>query len=123
MNTLRRILSSWRNLALLSVALILFLVSPVIIRWYDPTAGAFDAGFLQAIVLAGVYTFAQGFFGWVFWQIAFASLDKLTASKAREWGNLEEWTRVLSPAQKVFLVQGTFIFSVILYSVNLWLLL
>jgi hypothetical protein len=123
MKFLTRFFSSWQNLLTLVIALTLFLLSPSLIRWYDPTAGVFDAGFLQAILLAAVFTFSQGFFGWVLWQLIFASLDRLTQNENSNWGNLEKWTKEMNSTSKVFLVQGTFFLCVGLFAFNLWLAL
>jgi len=123
MKFLKRFFSSWANLLTFAIAVLLFLVSPVVIRWYDPTAGVFDAGFLQAIVLAAVFTFSEGFFGWVLWQLIFASLDRATQGKGSNWGWLDEATTKLTNPQFVFLVQGTFAFCVCLFAFNLWLAL
>lgn len=117
----KRFFSSWANLLTLVIATIIFLASPVLIRWYDPTAGVFDAGYLQAIFLAAVFTFSEGFVGWVLWQLIFASLDRKTQTKESNWGWLDEATTKLTNAQFVFLVQGTFIFCVCLFAFNLWL--
>ena len=123
MKFLKRFFSSWPNLLSFVFALGLFLVSPVIIRWYDPTAGIFDAGFLQAVALAAFFTFAEGFGGWILWQQLFASLDKATQSDKSNWGYLDQATTSLTPAQFVFLVQGSFVFCVCLFAFNLWLAL
>ena len=123
MKFLKRFFSSWPNLLTFGLAVLLFLVSPVVIRWYDPTAGVFDAGFLQAIVLAAVFTFSEAFFGWVLWQLIFASLDRATQSKDSNWGWLDRATAGLTNSQFVFLVQGSFVFCVCLFAFNLWLAL
>ena len=123
MKFLKRFFSSCANLLTFAIAVLLFLVSPVLIRWYDPTAGVFDAGFLQAIVLAAVFTFSEGFFGWVLWQLIFASLDRKTQNNESNWGWLDEATAKLTNAQFVFLVQGSFVFCVVLFAFNLWLAL
>ncbi|TSA40724.1 MAG: hypothetical protein D4R57_01530 [Verrucomicrobiales bacterium] len=123
MKNLQRFLSSWANLLTLAIAIGLFLISPLVLRWYDPTAGVFDSGFLQAIVLAAVFTFSEGFFGWVLWQLIFASLDRITMDTKSNWGNLDKWTKECTSFQKVMLVQGTFIFCLCLFSFNLWLAL
>ena len=121
MKNLSRILSSWKNLLTLIIAVALFLVSPIVLRWYDPTCGTFDVGFLQAIILAAVLTFAEGFVGWVLWQLIFDSLDRATQNDKSNWGTLDSATRGLTPAQFVFLVQGTFVFCITLFAFNLWL--
>ena len=123
MKLLKRFFSSWLNLLTMGIAIGLFLLSPILIHWYDPTAGVFDAGFLQAIVLAAVFTFSEGFFGWILWQLIFASLDRATQDKDGNWGALDKWTIRMTPAQLVFLVQGTFIFCIFLFGFNLWLAL
>jgi hypothetical protein len=123
MKFLKRFFSSWPNLLTFAIAVGLFLVSPLFIRWYDPTAGVFDAGFLQAIVLAAVFTFSEAFFGWALWQLIFASLDRATQNSKSNWGWLDEATTKLTNAQFVFLVQGSFVFCVLLFAFNLWLAL
>ena len=110
MKTLRRILSSWPTLVAGLVALVLYLGSPHVIRLYDPTAGAFDGGYLVWVVLGIALSYVVGFSGWILWQLLFASLDRLTSNESGEWGNLEQWFKEMSPCQKWWAVEGTFIF-------------
>ena len=122
MNSLRRFLSSWRNLLTAVIALLVYLLLPVAIRWYDPTAGMFDAGYLQWVGLATFVTFWAGFVGWVLWQLLFATLDKATAGTLGEWINLERWFSEMSSAQKWWACQGTFAFCVALFYLALKLI-
>ena len=114
MKLLRRFFSSWHVLVAGLIALILYLGSPFLIRFYDPTAGSFDGGYLVWIALGVSLAYVVGFAGWVLWQLLFSSLDRATASQRSEWGNLDDWFNGLSPAQKWAAVQGTFIFCILL---------
>lgn len=46
-NILTKTIRQHSEYLLLVTAMFLFLVSPFILRWYDPTAGTFDIGVLQ----------------------------------------------------------------------------
>jgi len=82
---MKRILSSWQGLTSGVLALTVYLFLPPVLRWYDPTAGAFDAGYLQWLGLGVVLFFAMIFFGWVGFQIAFRSLDRMFDINSRKW--------------------------------------
>lgn len=99
----RRIVSSWQGLVAGLVALAMFLISPVLLRLYDPTAGLWDAGVLQWLVLATV-AFCWGvFIAWVGWQIAFPSTDKAADE------HLSAWFDEMSPWARWVAVQATFV--------------
>jgi hypothetical protein len=114
MKLLRRFFSSWHILVAGLIAIALYLGSPILIRLYDPTAGAFDGGYLVWVALGIALAYIVGFAAWVLWQLLFASLDRATASQRSEWGNLDDWFDALSPSQKWCAVQVTFIFCIIL---------
>ncbi len=109
MNNLKRFLSSWQGLFASVVAVFIYFGSARAIRWVDPTAGVFDAGFLHWISLAMVVYFVAIFCAWTGWQIAFRSMDK--------WADLHLWAafRDLSDMQKFWAVQGTFSFMLVLF--------
>ncbi len=111
---LRRIVSSWHVAIAAVIAMAAYLGSPYLIRLYDPTAGAFDGGFLVWIALGISLAYVVAAAGWVLWQLLFASLDRLTSSKSSEWGNLEEWFQQMTPAQKWLATQSTFVFCIVL---------
>lgn len=73
---LRRFFSCWQGLLAGIVAVLIFLASPIFIRKLDPTAGLFDAGFLQWVLLAMVIFFFGIFLTWIGWQLAFRSMDR-----------------------------------------------
>jgi len=103
MNKLKRILSSWQGWLAFVVALAAFLVSPTLIRAVDPTAGVFDGGIVQFLVL-GVVAAALGVgVIWALWQIAFPTTDK-----AADEG-LARWFSEMSSTSKWWAVQGTFL--------------
>lgn len=108
-----RFLNSWQGWLAFVLALVLFLVSPALIRVYDPTAGVWDGGVLQWFLLPAVaYAFGVGWV-WVLWQAAFPSMDKAADSK------LAEWFEAMTPCQKCWMVQGTFLVFFALFIVLL----
>jgi len=112
---LRRFLSSWHGLIAGLVALAVYLCLPLAIRWYDPTAGVFDAGYLVWVGLGTFLALWAGFVGWVMFQLFFASLDKAAASDSDEWGNLRSWFDDLPTWAKWMSVQFAFAFCVIVF--------
>lgn len=47
----------WNELITLPIAIMLWYASPYFFRWIDPTAGAYDIGVLQALLIATVALF------------------------------------------------------------------
>lgn len=99
---MKRLLSSWQGLLAGILAVILYVISPGLIRWQYPTAGTYDGGELQWILLATVVYLWGIFVSWIGWQIAFRSLD-YAADK-----QLNIWFGQLSPVKKWLAVQVTF---------------
>ena len=118
---LRRFFSSWAVLSLAVVAVGTYLCLPPIVRHFDPTAGAYDGGFVLWIGLGVTLAAIVLFSAWVLWQLAFGSIDRATASHNSEFGSLEEWFYQCTPLQKVMLTQGTFVFVIcfVLYCLTL----
>jgi len=102
LRTIRRWLSSWQGLLAGILALGAYLALPTLLRAYDPTAGVFDAGYLQWVGLSTVLSFWAVFVGWLSWQIAFSSIDKAADRR------LPEWFEALSPREKWYATQVTF---------------
>jgi hypothetical protein len=119
MKLLRRFSSSWKTLTAGILAIIGYLLLPRLIKMYDPTAGLFDAGYLQWIGLASVVYFWAIFLGWIGFQIAFASLDKDSANEKNEWGSLRMWFDAMTPAQKWCAVQGCFTLCLVIFLICL----
>jgi hypothetical protein len=113
---LRRILSSWQGLIAGLVAVSLYLALPVFIRVYDPTAGIFDAGYLQWIGLATVLSCWSVFVAWVTWQIAFRSVDRAADER------LSQWFEALSDREKWYATQATYALMLALFIVALKLI-
>jgi hypothetical protein len=89
-------IKEWGNeLVGILIAITLFLLSPQLLRWFDPTAGAFDAGVLQVIVFAIVATLTFSFLSWIGlkinWQEVFDFAQK----------DLGQNFKLLTPWQKV----------------------
>lgn len=101
---MNRFLNSWQGWLASALALAVFLASPFLIRAYDPTAGVWDGGVLQWILLAVVAASLGVGLMWTLWQIAFPSTDKLADAF------LQKWFGEMTGPQKWWAVQGTFLF-------------
>jgi hypothetical protein len=110
---IKRWLSSWQGLLAGVAALGLYLLLPELLRMYDPTAGVFDAGYLQWLGLSTVLSFWAVFVGWLSWQIAFTSIDKAADKK------LTKWFEALSDREKWYATQFTFVLMLILFLASL----
>lgn len=113
LSTIRRWLSrwfsSWQGLLAGILALGAYLALPALLRAYDPTAGVFDAGYLQWLGLSTVLSFWAVFVAWLSWQIAFTSIDKAADRR------LTEWFEALSPREKWYATQVTFLCMLALF--------
>ena len=72
---MKTLLSNFQGLAALAVAVLLFFFSPMLLRLADPTAGAFDAGYLQRPILGAVYFFFATFCGWLAFQLDYGRIN------------------------------------------------
>lgn len=113
---MNRFISSWQGLAAGFVALAAYLALPTVVRLYDPTAGMFDAGYLQWVGLATVLSFWCVFVGWVCFQIAFRSIDK-EADKS-----ISIWFESLTPREKWYSTQIAFALMLSLFLLSLSLI-
>lgn len=109
----KRLISSWQGLTAGVLALCIYLALPIALRWIDPTAGTFDAGYLQWLGLAAVLYFSAIFCGWVGFQIAFRSIDR-EADRS-----LSEWFKSLAPSSKWWATQVAFLIMLCLFLVCL----
>lgn len=57
-------LKNYREYLTIVVALLVFFVSPYVLRWVDPTAGAYDIGIMQIPVIAAMNFFLYCFTAW-----------------------------------------------------------
>jgi hypothetical protein len=110
---MKRFISSFQGLVAGLAALCVYLALPSVIRIYDPTAGVFDAGYLQWVGLATVLTFWTIFIGWVGFQIAFRSIDR-EADRA-----IAIWFESLGPREKWYVTQIAFLMTLALFLVCL----
>jgi hypothetical protein len=77
-----KFLKQWPELLGLPIALAIFFVSPILLRWFDPTTASFDPSILQALAYAIVVVLVMNVvvfigikvnFPWLyeFWQSCF----------------------------------------------------
>jgi len=98
---MKRIFSNWQGLTALLIAAALFYYSPVLLRLLDPTAGAFDLGYLQRPLVAAAYFFFVTFCGWTALQLDWPTVDRWID----HGGFRRDWEALL-PGQRVLLAVG-----------------
>lgn len=104
---MKRLFSSWQGLAAGAIAILIWFLSPLLIRAIDPSAGSDDAGQLQWILFAACQFFAGIFVVWAGWQIAFRSMDAWADKYLRSaFENLPE-------PFKLLMVQASFVVMLI----------
>lgn len=64
----------WRIVLMVALAAAVFLLAPPLLRWLNPSAGAFDVGTLNAPVLAALQFFAAVSMAFVPWRFLFPGL-------------------------------------------------
>lgn len=70
----QKILKQWNEFISLPLAIILYFMSPALYRYYDGTAGAFDAGYLHKITLAIVFLLVASGISWLLYRLNFPDL-------------------------------------------------
>ncbi len=93
---MKRILSNWQGLAALLISATVFWLSPALLRQLDPTAGAFDVGYLQRPLVAAAYFFFATFCVWSAVQI-----DWPTADRWIDGGGFRKDWEVLLPKHRI----------------------
>ena len=108
-------LSNIQGLTSLMLAITLFIISAPFVRWLDPTAGVYDAGFLQRILLGAVTFFAVRAFAWFGFQQDFKTCDKFIDSNRK--GFSAKWREFLShspPPTILLFIVALIIFEMLL---------
>ena len=86
------VFTNWDEFYLVPIALLIFLYSPIALRWYDASAGNYDVGMLQKIFFVIVIILVgNGFSYFLTWLNSRASYNRLDTDNP----NLTEWQKEL----------------------------
>lgn len=66
------------------IAVGIFLGSPFVLGWIDPTAGTFDVGYLQRVSVASVFFLFGTFLAWLALQIDWPDINKYIDSDEKD---------------------------------------
>ena len=66
-----KFLRGWNEILMIPLAIFIFIYSPAVLRWLDPTAATYDAGILQALILAFAATIAAVGTAWLIFKLSF----------------------------------------------------
>lgn len=97
----------------LLIAFLLFFLSPPFFRLFDPTAGSYDAGVLQLIILAIVALCVFQSFTWLVMRIVWPSIRAyLENDFVFDFNTLQPWQKITVSLFVYFL---PYLFLVLLY--------
>lgn len=71
----------WHELISIPIAVVLWIFSPIFLRWIDPTAATFDAGVLQKILFAVIALFVCNGVVWLLIKLTFPRAYKFLDDK------------------------------------------
>lgn len=114
-----RLISNWRGAIALLIAAGLFILSPGILRLFDPTSGVFDVGYLQRPLVAAAYFFFATFCVWTTLQIDWPTADQWIdrGGFRRDWETLLPRHRVVLMIAVLFGLLAVFLASMALVPV------
>jgi hypothetical protein len=89
-------IKEWKNEAIgIALAVTLFLCTPHILHFIDPTAGAYDAGVLHALIFAIVAVLTFSFLSWIGMKVNFGELfDYSQNGFAEDFKTLTAWQKI-----------------------------
>jgi hypothetical protein len=70
-NSILNFLKNWHELFTLPLAILIWYISPSLLRLIDPTAGVYDAGIFQNILFAVIAVMVFHFFAWIMLKMTF----------------------------------------------------
>ena len=105
-------IKEWKEELLgIPVALLIFFFSPVVLRWIDPTAGAYDAGVLQIIIYATVALLIFNGLSWMGIKLVFPEVFHYFQNKFKtDFDKLTEWQKV-----KIAFFTWAFLFACLVF--------
>ena len=84
----------YHELLTIPVAIILFILSVPVLRWFDPTAAVFDAGVFQIMILSTIQLVIYLAIAWFMLKIVFGHHRKYLQTQMKEdFNNLQPWER------------------------------
>lgn len=96
-----------QGLTAFAIATGIFLVSPLVLHYFDETAGTFDLGYLQRPLLAAAFFLFATFIAWLAFQIDWPDLDKYVDSDegfAKDFKAQSGLIKIISTAIVFFLL-------------------
>lgn len=108
MKTIKQLFKKHHALVTIPAAILLFILSIPVLRWFDPTAAVFDAGVFQIIILSAIQLIVFLAFAWIMLGIVFGKHQEyLIHTMKTDFETLEPW-------QKIRLVYYIFFLLVVL---------
>lgn len=98
----------------------IFLGSPYVLGWIDPTAGSFDVGYLQRVAVAAVFFLFGTFLAWIALQIDWPDINKYVDSDdgfGKDFSKQSAKFKIIATGIVFFLLLAAFLISMALVPV------
>lgn len=104
------------------IAVGIFLGSPYVLGWIDPTAGTFDIGYLQRVAVAAVFFLFGTFLAWIALQLDWPDINKYVDSDekdgfAQDFAKQSAKFKIIATGIVFFLLLAAFLVSMALVPV------
>lgn len=93
--TIKSFFKKRHHLVTIPVAVLLFVGSITILRWFDPTAATFDAGIFQVPIFAFIQFFMYLAVAWLAFRLIFGNFHRyLTTHMKNDFSNITSWQKL-----------------------------
>jgi len=95
MKKLIKFLTNWNEFLTIPLAIVIWVLSPRVLRWIDPTSATYDAGVLQICVFVVIQFLIYHGVAWLIMKITFPKLYKYVNEMFDvEFENISKWQRL-----------------------------
>jgi len=95
MNPIKRFFKKHHAFLTIPAAILLFVVSIPVLRYFDPTAATFDAGVFQILILSAIQLIIFLAFAWIMMGIVFGKHQDYLINKMKtDFDLLKPWERI-----------------------------
>lgn len=94
-NIIRVFFKKHHALLTIPAAILLFILSIPVLRWFDPTAAVFDAGKFQFIIFPMIMLFSFSAITWIYFNIVFGTFSNYLKTKMKsDFNAITSWERI-----------------------------
>ena len=112
---MRKFIKNYNEWFSIPIAIIIFAFSPKLLRLFDPTAAAYDAGILHGIALSAIVLLCASGIAWFLFKLNFPTLYTY-------WDDEAELDSINKPNRRVgiLLSFGIYFGYILIFSITFW---